>query len=148
MLWGLVVLLACQAAGEAIVTVTGLSVPGSVIGMLLLFTWLQWRRPDTSPRSEVGTVRVADVLLRHMQLLFVPPAVGIVAYLDTLRADALPIGVAVVGSWVLGLATVALLTALFDRDHEVDAAGAAGAPADVGDAGTMPEGGSAGAGAS
>ncbi|MBZ5735253.1 CidA/LrgA family protein [Nocardioides sp. TRM66260-LWL] len=137
MLRGIAVLLTCQLVGEAIVAATGVTVPGPVIGMLLLFTWLQVRRVDITagasgdPGLAGGTLRAADVLLRHMQLLFVPPAVGIVAYLGTLRADALPVSVALVGSWALGLAVVALLAALFDRAR-VEAAGPVGPAAGEG----------------
>ena len=46
-------------------------------------------------------------LLEHLQLLFVPAGVGVVAYASTLRDQALPLGLAVVVSWLAGLATVA-----------------------------------------
>ena len=88
-----------------------LRVPGAVVGMLLLFGVLQWRRVG----SGADVVRAADVLLRHMQLLFVPAGVGIVAFFATLRADAVPVAVGLVGSWALGLVAVGWTAALLGR---------------------------------
>ena len=109
MLRGVTVLLVCQLAGEVLVRLTGLPVPGPVVGMVLLFVLLQLRPPEEDrSRSSLahGTVRAADVLLRHLQLLFVPAGVGVVVYLGVLREEALPIGVALVGSWLAGLLVV------------------------------------------
>src|SRR5690606_20507941 len=91
---GLTLLLLCQLLGELLVKVTGLPVPGPVVGMVLLFGWLQWRRPG----SDSGTIRAADGLLKHLQLFFVPAGVGVIAHAAVLREEALPITVALVGS--------------------------------------------------
>lgn len=60
-------------------------------------------------------VRAADGLLRHLQLLFVPAGVGVVAYVSTIRQDALTIAVAVVVAWFAGLAVVGWGTTLLER---------------------------------
>lgn len=113
MLHGIVVLLALQLAGELVVAATGLPVPGPVVGMVLLFGWLQWRRPSDA----AGTVRAGDALLRHLQLWFVPAGVGVLAHLALLRADAVPVSVALVVSWLAGLATVGwTISVLAGRD--------------------------------
>jgi putative effector of murein hydrolase LrgA (UPF0299 family) len=108
---GLTWLLACQLAGEVLVRLTDAPVPGPVVGMVLLFGLLQLRRSDDG----APVVRVADLLLRHLQLLFVPAGVGIVVYVGLLRDDALPIGVALVGSWRAGLAVVGWTTVWLER---------------------------------
>lgn len=113
MIRGLTVLLLCQVVGELLVEVAHLPVPGPVVGMVLLFGWLQWRRPS----RESGVVRAADGLLKHLQLFFVPAGVGIVAYAALLREDALPIGVALVGSWLAGLALVGWVVQVWGREH-------------------------------
>ena len=107
MLW----LLGCQLVGEGVVRSLDLPLPGPVLGMVLLFVLLQWRRPPES----ANVLRASDALLRHLQLLFVPAGVGVVTYLGVLRADALPIAGALVLSWVAGLATVAGLVVLLAR---------------------------------
>lgn len=101
-------LLACQLAGEIVVRLTGLPVPGPVLGMLFLFVLLVWRRPPEGAR----VLRASDALLRHLQLFFLPAAVGVLAYAGALRADLLPISVAMLGSWLLGLAVVGWLVVL------------------------------------
>jgi holin-like protein len=108
---GLTWLLACQLAGEVLVRLTDAPVPGPIVGMVLLFVLLQARRAG----DDATVVRAADGLLRHLQLLFVPAGVGIVVYLGMLRTDAVPIVVALVGSWLAGLAVVAWTTVLLER---------------------------------
>ncbi len=102
MIAGLTWLLACQVAGEVLVRVSGAPVPGPVAGMVLLFVFLQLRRPPEG----AGVLRAGDVLLKHLQLLFVPAGVGVAVYLSTLRDQAVPLIVGLVGSWLIGLLVV------------------------------------------
>lgn len=102
MIAGLTWLVGFQLLGELVVRVTDVSVPGPVAGMLFLFVYLRLRRYDDAG----SIVRAGTALLRHLQLFFVPAGVGVVAYLSVLGHDALPIGVAMVGSWLLGLVAV------------------------------------------
>ena len=111
MIGGLTWLLGCQLVGEVLVRATDLPVPGPVVGMVVLFAVLQVRRP--TPDS--GVLRAGDALLKHLQLLFVPAGAGVGAYLALIRDDALPITVALVGSWVLGLAVVGWTVTLLAR---------------------------------
>ena len=108
MVAGLTWLLGCQLVGEVLVRATGAPVPGPVVGMVVLLAVLQVRRPGDG----AAVVRAADALLRHLQLLFVPAGAGVVAYLGVLHAEALPVGVALVGLWLLGLAVVGWAVAL------------------------------------
>lgn len=111
MLW----LLGFWFLGEVVVRTLGLPVPGAVVGMLALFVALQVRRP----RSDGGLLTAADGLLAHLQLLFVPAGVGIVAFLAVVRDEALPIVGALLVSWAVGLVvvgwTVTLLLPRRDR---------------------------------
>jgi len=108
---GLTWLLGCQLVGEVLVRATDAPVPGPVVGMVVLFAVLRVRRAaDDAP-----AVRVGDALLRHLQLLFVPAGAGVVGYLSVLREDALPVTVALIGSWVLGLAVVGWTVTLLAR---------------------------------
>ncbi len=69
-------LIALQLVGEAIVTVTGLPIPGAVIGLVLLYIILSVR----GEASEEMT-RTTGFLLDNLALLFVPAGVGVIAYL-------------------------------------------------------------------
>lgn len=111
MLAGLLILLACQLVGEVVVRLTGAVVPGPVIGMLLFLVVLRVRRPA----DESGLVRAPEVLLKHLQLLFVPAGVGIIVHLATLEAHALPIAGGLWVSWLLGLVATGWAAALLLR---------------------------------
>nr|WP_246305310.1 CidA/LrgA family protein [Nocardioides marinisabuli] len=115
---GLLWLLGCQLVGQLVVDATGVPVPGPVIGMVLLLVVLVVRDPP----GDSPVHRTADAVLPHLQLLFVPAGVGIVAYAGVLRDDLVAVLVALVGSWFLGLAVVGLLAdRLGRRTRVVDA---------------------------
>ncbi len=100
---GLTWLLGFQLAGETLAHVTGAPIPGAVLGMVVLLAVLLVRRND-----DTSAHAAADAMLPHLQLLFIVPGVGVVAYGSVIAADWLPIVVALVASWVLGLAVVGL----------------------------------------
>ena len=112
MLVGLIWLLACQLVGEVVVRLTDAPIPGAVVGMVLLFVVLRWRRtPDSAP-----VIRAGDYLLSHLQLFFVPAGVGVLVYLGALRDHALPVMAGLLGSWLLAIATVGwVVSALIRR---------------------------------
>lgn len=111
MIPGLLVLLGCQLAGEFLVALLGLPLPGSVLGMVLLLGLLQLRKPG----PDSGVVQVAEGLLKHLQLLFVPAGVGVFQYLSVLAASLLPLVVGLVVSWLAALLTTAAVVALLLR---------------------------------
>ena len=123
MIIGLLWLLGSLLVGEVLVRIFDAPVPGSIVGMVLLFVVLRWRgASDDSP-----VVRVGHYLLDHLQLFFVPAGVGVVVYLSTVRDHAVPIAAGLLVSWLLGLVTVAgVVTALSWR--RVDPGGATPEP--------------------
>lgn len=102
-LQGLALLLLLQTAGELLVRILALPLPGPVLGLALLLPLLGW-----APVSQrVGAV--AALLLQHLSLLFVPVGVGVVVHLGALA----PVGwrllaVIVLSTWV-GMAVTALV---------------------------------------
>ena len=111
MIRGLLVLLTCQLAGGALVALLDLPVPGPVVGMVLLLGLLhRWR-----PGPEAGVVRVADGLLRHLQLLFVPAGAGVFSYLTLIGTSAVPLVVGLVVSWAAALLSAAGVAVLLLR---------------------------------
>lgn len=98
MLPSLTLLIVCQFAGELITRTAGLSLPGPVVGLVLLLALLILRGgPDE------GMKTTASGLLRHLLLLFVPAGAGIVTQLHVLGQNLLPAIVAIVISTALGL---------------------------------------------
>jgi holin-like protein len=110
MLGHLTVLLGCQLAGEAIVLLTDLPLPGPVIGMVLLFAGLAIRGGDAGAFGET-----ARGLLSHLALLFVPAGVGVSVHLALLARDGLAISAALVVSTVATIAITALTMVWLDR---------------------------------
>lgn len=111
MLRAFVVIVCFQFAGEALSRLAGLPVPGPVVGLaLLVITALAW------PALQREVEEVANLLLRHLSLLFVPAGVGVLQYVDLLRREWLPLLAVVVVSTALTLAVSAIaFTAMTKR---------------------------------
>ncbi len=99
--------------GVTIQKFTDVSVPGSVIGMLILFFTMV-----------IGIVKVdwvkpgATLFIRYMILLFVPVSVGLMQHFDLLFANALPILASAVGGTLIVLVSLAwLLDYLLKEKH-------------------------------
>ena len=103
MIQPLLALLACQLAGEAAARVLAVPLPGPVIGMLLMLALLL-----TLPRFVALMRPLAEGILAHLSLLFVPAGVGVVGHVATLGTQAVALLVAVVLSTVLAIAAGAL----------------------------------------
>ena len=99
MILGLLTLLSYQLVGEILARALNLSVPGPVVGMLLLFVTLVWRG---GAFEDLG--RVSNGLLAHLSLLFVPAGVGVVRYLPLLRSEGLELSAVLILSTLLTLA--------------------------------------------
>jgi holin-like protein len=75
-----------------------LPLPAPVTGLILLYAELAIR--GKLP-EDLGVL--ADRLLQFLGMLFVPAGVGVIAYLDLLKAEALPILAAVIGGTAITL---------------------------------------------
>lgn len=112
MLPALTVLLTLQLAGEVLVRMLGLPIPGPVLGMALLLVLLMAR-----PAWRHALQPTTDGLLQHLSLLFVPAGVGVVQHLRRLGDEALAIAVALTVSTWIGLAVTAwTVRALMPRE--------------------------------
>jgi holin-like protein len=97
-------LLVFQTLGEAIAHGLSLPIPGPVIGMVLLLCYLLLRKGTAEELAPI-----ANGLLRHMSILYVPAGVGVLVYAHRIAAEWLPIAVALVASTVLALVVTALV---------------------------------------
>ena len=92
------VLFGCLALGEFIVYLTGVKLPSSIIGMLLLAMFLK-----------MGWVKLkwvqglSDFLVANLGFFFVPPGVALMLYFDVIEAQFWPIVIATVVSTMLVL---------------------------------------------
>ena len=115
MIYGLVQILLFQSLGELVSKFALPTLPGPVIGLVLLVLWLVIRK---GVNAELAMV--ADGFSQYLGLLFVPAAVGVVLFLPQLKANALAIISALIGSVVLTIASSALVARLLSKkpDHE------------------------------
>ncbi|SLJ93816.1 CidA/LrgA family protein [Novosphingobium mathurense] len=104
MLRTIFLLIACQLLGEIVHRLTGLALPGSVIGMILLIAWLA-----LVPRERPTLTVVTGWLTAHLAVMFVPAAVGLIDEGAALKADGVGLVVATVVSTVLTMAVTALV---------------------------------------
>ncbi len=108
MISGLVQILLFQSLGEIISRFALPTLPGPVIGLVLLVIWLVLRK---GVDEHLGLV--ADGFSQYFGLLFVPAAVGVVLFLPQLKANALAIVCALVTSVVLTIGSSALVVRFF-----------------------------------
>ena len=104
MLAYITLLLGCQLAGEILVRLSGLPVPGPVVGMVILFIGLVIRG-----RVPVEMEKVTGTLLRYLSLLFVPAGVGVVVHLKRLSDAMLPVAGAVIVGTLVTIAVTGLV---------------------------------------
>lgn len=100
----LALLLVCQLVGEILQKLSGLPLPGPVIGMVLLFVGLLLHGDIP---EDLG--KITKGLLDHLALLFVPAGVGVVVHLSLIKDEWLPITLALVVSTVVTIAVTSLL---------------------------------------
>lgn len=110
MIPALLALLLCQLVGETAARALGLPLPGPVLGMVLMILGFA-----LVPGLLAMVRPVAQGILGHLTLLFVPAGVGVVGHLDRLGGQGLAILVALVVSTVLAIAAGALTFAAVAR---------------------------------
>lgn len=104
MIPALAIILCFQLVGEMLSHGLGLTLPGPVIGLVLLVV-AGLLRPGL-----IGFLRpAASALLGSLSLFFVPAGVGVVAHLGLFRDNAAGIAIALVLSTALAIATAALV---------------------------------------
>lgn len=90
------IIFGCLALGELIVWLTGIKLPSSIIGMLLLTLFLQMKWIKL--RWVEG---ISNFLVKNLGFFFVPPGVALMLYLEVIKAQLIPIVVASVISMVV-----------------------------------------------
>ena len=92
------ILFECLALGELIVFLTGIKLPSSIIGMLLLTLFLK-----------LGWIKLhwvqgmSDFLVANLGFFFIPPGVALMLYFDIIAAEFWPIAIASLVSTLLVL---------------------------------------------
>lgn len=104
------ILFGCLALGELLIFLTGIKLPSSIVGMLLLtlFLKLKWIKLE-------WVQGLCDFLVANIGFFFVPPGVALMLYFDIIKAQFWPIVVATVVSTILVLAVTGWVHQLCDR---------------------------------
>ena len=110
MIFGLVQILLFQSLGELVSKFVLPTLPGPVIGLVLLVLWLVLRKGINSELA-----MVADGFSQYLGLLFVPAAVGVVLFLPQLKANAVAIICALLGSVVLTIGSTAIVARFLSK---------------------------------
>jgi holin-like protein len=123
MLHALLILVGLQYVGGWIAGAVGLPVPGTVIGLVLLWLGLSVHGARISNARAVpeALVRTVRGLHDHFGLLFVPAGAGVVAHLDQLAQHGVALLIVIIVSTALTIGATAVI-----------AAGARTAPASAG----------------
>jgi holin-like protein len=110
---GFATLVGFQLLGEIVARGSGLPVPGTVIGMFLLFVALAVRG-----KVPASLQKTSSSLLGVLPLLFVPATTGALLRWREVAGDALPVAVGVVASTWLAMAVTGLVFSRLIRDKE------------------------------
>ena len=94
------IIFGCLAVGELIVWLTGISIPSSIIGMLLLTALLQMKVVKLE-----WVKGMSDFLISNLGFFFVPPGVALMLYFDIIKAELQPIVLATAISTMLVMIT-------------------------------------------
>lgn len=104
MIEGFAILLFFQLIGELITRLSGIPVPGPVLGMtLLLFAVLAFKKVPSGVRA------ASEGLLRYLPLLFVPAGVGLINHGLLLKQDIWVISITLILSTVMTLVVTVLV---------------------------------------
>lgn len=95
------ILFGCLALGELIVYLTGIRLPSSIIGMLLLTLFLK-----TGLIKLQWVKGLSDFLVANLAFFFVPAGVGLMLYFDLIRKELVPI----LGASILSMIIVIVIT--------------------------------------
>lgn len=98
LLRGLTLLIVFQLVGTALNALLLPKLPGPILGLVLLFTWLMMVRRVSEPLD-----LAASGLLRYLPVLLLPPAVGVMVHFAEIRQDLLAIGVSLVVSLMISM---------------------------------------------
>lgn len=104
MLGAIALLLFFQLGGEVIHRLSGVPLPGSVIGMILLIGWLALTR-----REWPTLTAVTGWLTAHLSIMFIPAAVGLIDEGDILARYGVALVLATIVSTIITMTVTVLV---------------------------------------
>ena len=109
------IILVFSFLGEAISSIFHLPVPGSIIGLALLFLALEFKIIRLRHITLVG-----DFLLANMTILFLPAAVGIMEKFSDIKPYLLPISLIILAAIFINIAVIGFVVQIIKKNFEED----------------------------
>ncbi len=109
------IILVFSFLGEAISSIFHLPVPGSIIGLALLFLALEFKIIRLRHITLVG-----DFLLANMTILFLPAAVGIMEKFSDIKPYLLPISLIILAAIFINIAVIGFAVQIIKKNFEGD----------------------------
>ena len=110
----LMIILMAYFLGVILQSVFNLPIPGTVIGLIILFLGLSFGIVKMEMIEDI-----CDVLISHMSFLFVPAGVGLITSLEILKSNAISFSVIILIStvvvWVVTAYVVKMLRRVVSR---------------------------------
>lgn len=111
----LMIILLFSFIGEAVSTLLHLPIPGSIIGLILLFIALETKIIRLRHIDTVG-----NFLLSNMTILFLPAAVGIMKRFNDIKSYLLPITLITLGAIFLNILVIGFVVQFIKKRFEGD----------------------------
>lgn len=106
------IIFGCLGVGELLSWGLSVSIPGSIIGLLVLAAALQMKIVN------LNSVRgISSFLISNMGFFFVPPGVALMLYFDVIAREWIPITAATIGSTVIVLIVTGLVHQYLHKRH-------------------------------
>ena len=121
MLKSVFIILLYQLIGELFQKIFGLSIPGPVIGLvLLLLTLLLIQKRQRAVLIKEDLFNSAEILLNYLPLLFIPVGVGVVMHLSLLEDNLASVVLVIILGTLLTLALTGFVMEKILRKKTLD----------------------------
>ena len=107
------IILAILYIGEFFQTKFNLPIPGTILGLILLFALMALKILKLKWVEGVG-----DVLLSNLSLLFVPAGIDIIKHLDIFKGQILNLFIVIATSTIIVMVVTGKVMELLDKDRE------------------------------
>ncbi|TCO74760.1 CidA/LrgA family protein [Marinisporobacter balticus] len=111
-LFGQFIIIVCiWQLGEWLSKVSSLPIPGSILGMFILFSLLFFKVIKLSWVEYCG-----NFLLKHLAFFFIPAGVGLIASLDLLKANWLSLSIIILLSTIIVMGVTGYVVQKFIKE--------------------------------
>ncbi|QXM06593.1 CidA/LrgA family protein [Crassaminicella indica] len=107
----LLIIICIWQLGEWLHGILNIPIPGSILGMFILFGLLSLKIIKLSWVEECG-----EFFLKHLAFFFIPSGVGLIASLELIKANCLPITIIIILSTIIVMGVTGLIVQKLIKD--------------------------------